>query len=59
MSFLDGLLKQATGGQTGEKNASPLGNIISMVSTNPQVLSALTGLLSTRDGSVGAAWATT
>jgi uncharacterized protein YidB (DUF937 family) len=50
MGFLEGLLKQATGGQT----ASPeLGNLMSMVSNNPQIVSALTALLSSRDSSVG------
>jgi uncharacterized protein YidB (DUF937 family) len=50
MGFLDGLLKQATGGET----TSPgLGNLMSMVSSNPQIVSALTALLSSRDSSVG------
>jgi uncharacterized protein YidB (DUF937 family) len=50
MGILDGLLKQATGGQGG---ASGLGGLVSVVSKNPQVLTALAGLLSTRDASVG------
>ncbi len=50
MGFLDGLLKQAIGGQS---NASGLGGIASLVSKNPQVLTALAGLLSSRDASIG------
>lgn len=50
MGFLDGLLKQAMGGQGG---AGGLGDLASMVARNPQILTALTGLLSTRDASIG------
>ena len=50
MGFLDGLLKQAMGGQSG---ASGLGNVAALVSSNPQILSALSSLLSSRDASVG------
>ena len=50
MSFLDGLVKQTMGGQS---SASGLGGLVSMVSKNPQILTALSGLLSTRDSSVG------
>ena len=50
MGFLDGFLKQAMGGQ-GE--AGGLGGLVSMVAKNPQIVSALAGLLSTRDASVG------
>jgi len=50
MGFLDGLLKQAMGGQG---DASGLGGLVSVMSKNPQILTALTGLLSTRDASVG------
>jgi len=50
MGFLDGLLKQAMGGQGG---ASGLGGLVSTVSKNPQILAALSGLLSTRDTSIG------
>ena len=50
MGFLDGLLKQTMGGQG---NAGGLGGLVSMVSKNPQILTALAGLLSTRDASVG------
>ena len=50
MSFLDGLLKQALGWQS---DASGLGGLASMVSRNPKILSALAGLLSTRDASIG------
>jgi len=46
MGLLDGLLKQAMGGQSGE---SGLAGLIG----NPQILGALAGLLSTRDSSVG------
>ena len=46
MGFLDGILKQALGGQSSE------GGLASLIS-NPQVLAALTGLLSTRDSSIG------
>jgi len=50
MGFLDGLLKQAMGGQS---SGSTLGGLVSLVSRNPQILGALTSLLSTRDTSVG------
>jgi uncharacterized protein YidB (DUF937 family) len=50
MGLLDDLMNQATGGQT---NAGGLGGLLSMVTSNPQVVSALAGLLSTRDTSVG------
>ena len=50
MGFLDGLLKQAMGGQS---DASSLGGLVSMVSKNPQIVAALAGLLSTRDASIG------
>jgi uncharacterized protein YidB (DUF937 family) len=50
MGFLDGLLKQAMGGQS---DASGLGGLASMVSKNPRILAAVAGLLSTRDASVG------
>ena len=50
MGFLDDLLKQGTGGRS---DAGGLGGIISMVSSNPQILTALAGLLSTRNGSIG------
>jgi uncharacterized protein YidB (DUF937 family) len=50
MGFLDGLLKQALGGQA---DASGLGNVAALVSSNPQIVSALSSLLSTRDASVG------
>jgi uncharacterized protein YidB (DUF937 family) len=50
MGLLDGLLKQAMGGQA---DASGLGGVVSMVSKNPQILTALAGLLSTRDASIG------
>lgn len=51
MGFLDGLLQQVTGG--GANTTGGLGDIVSMVTSNPQILSALSGLLSTRDSSVG------
>jgi len=50
MGLLDQLLNQATGGQP---NASGLGGLVSMVTSNPQIVSALAGLLSTRDPSIG------
>jgi len=50
MGFLDGLLKQTMGGQS---DASGLGGLVSMVSKNPQIVTALAGLLSTRDASIG------
>jgi len=50
MGFLDGLLKQAMGGQT---EAGGLGGLVSMVTKNPQILAAVAGLLSTRDTSIG------
>jgi uncharacterized protein YidB (DUF937 family) len=46
MGLLDGLLKQAMGGQGGE------GGLAGLVS-NPKVLGALAGLLSSRDSSIG------
>lgn len=51
MGLLDGLMKQATGG--GSTEAGGLGNLASMVASNPQIVAALAGLLSTRDASVG------
>ena len=50
MGFLDVLMKQATGGQG---SASGLGGLVSILTSNPQILSALAGLFSTRDTSVG------
>ena len=50
MGLLDQILKQGTGGQP---NAGGLGGLLSMVTENPQIVSALAGLLSTRDTSVG------
>jgi len=46
MGLLDGIMKQAMGGQGGE------GGLAGLVG-NPQILAALTGLLSTRDTSIG------
>jgi len=46
MGLLDGILKQAMGGQSSE------GDLAGLVG-NPQILAALTGLLSTRDSSIG------
>jgi uncharacterized protein YidB (DUF937 family) len=46
MGLLDGILKQAMGGQSSE------GDLAGLVG-NPQILAALTGLLSTRDTSIG------
>jgi len=53
MSFLDGLMKQALGGQAATSGSGGLASIVSMVSSNPQILSAVTALLSTKDSSVG------
>ena len=50
MGLIDALMKQAGGGQGG---GSGLGGLVSTLTSNPQILSALTGLLSTRDTSVG------
>ena len=50
MGMLDSLLKGALGGGQG---SSALGGIMDMVAKNPQILSAVAGLLSTRDTSVG------
>ena len=50
MGFADGLLKKALGGLSGAGGAGGLG---SSVSNNPQILAALTGLLSSRDASIG------
>jgi uncharacterized protein YidB (DUF937 family) len=50
MAFIDGLLKQAMGGQS---DASGLSGVASMMSKNPLILTALAGLLSTRDASIG------
>jgi uncharacterized protein YidB (DUF937 family) len=52
MGLFDQLVNQATGGQG---NAGGLGGLISMVAANPQIATALAGLLSTRDTSVGGA----
>jgi len=53
MSFFEGLLKQALGGPSSTSGSGSLASIVSMVSSNPQILSAVTALLSTRDNSVG------
>src|SRR3954465_9214746 len=52
MGLLDEFMNQATGGQP---NAGGLGGLLSMVTSNPQLVSALAGLLSTRETSVGGA----
>ena len=49
MGFLDDLARQATGG----RDTSGLGSLMSMVTSNPQILTALTALLSSRDSSIG------
>ena len=49
MGFLDDLTRQAMGG----RDTSGLGGLMSMVASNPQILTALTALLSSRDSSVG------
>jgi uncharacterized protein YidB (DUF937 family) len=53
MGFLDGLLKQATGAQTETGQAGGLGDLVGLVGKNPQILNALTSLLSTKDSTVG------
>ena len=50
MGMLDSLLKGALGGGQG---SSALGGLMDMVAKNPQILSAVAGLLSTRNTSVG------
>lgn len=50
MGMLDSLLKGALGGGQG---SSALGGIVDMVARNPQIVSAVASLLSTRDTSVG------
>ena len=50
MGMLDSLLQGALGGGQG---GSALGGLMDMVAKNPQILSAVAGLLSTRDTSVG------
>jgi uncharacterized protein YidB (DUF937 family) len=46
---LDGLLNQAVGGQSDAGGP----NVLAMVAKNPQILTALTSLLSTRADSIG------
>ena len=50
MGLLDGLIKQALGGQSG---SGRLGSLLEIATSNPQAMGALAGLLSTRDNSVG------
>ncbi|HYV19740.1 MAG TPA: YidB family protein [Verrucomicrobiae bacterium] len=50
MGFLDGILKQAMGGQA---ESGGLAGLATLVAKNPQILTALAGLLSTKDASVG------
>jgi len=50
MGMLDSLLKGAQGGSQG---GSALGGLMDIVAKNPQIISAVAGLLSTRDTSVG------
>ena len=52
MGMLDSLLQGALGGGQGQ-GSSALGGLMAMVAKNPQILSAVAGLLSTRDTSVG------
>jgi len=52
MGLLDNILKSATGGQP---QGARLGGLLSAAAANPQIVSALAGLLSTRDTSVGGA----
>lgn len=53
MGFLDVLMKQVTGGQEKAEGAGVVGDLVSLVSKNPQILAAVAGLLSTRDSSIG------
>ena len=50
MGLLDGMLKQALGGGPG---GGALGGLMDMVVKNPQIVTAVAGLLSTRDTSIG------
>ena len=50
MGLLEGLMKQALGAVQG---GSALGGLVDLVSKNPQILSAVAGLLSTRDTTIG------
>lgn len=50
MGLLDGILKQMTGGQGSEGG---LGGLMAVAAKNPQIISAVAGLLSTRDSSIG------
>lgn len=50
MGFLDGLMKQALGGQNG---GNSLGGLVNLATKNPQIIGALGSLLSTRDAAVG------
>ena len=50
MGPFDGMLKQALGGGQG---AGGLGGLMDMVMKNPQIVSAVAALLSSRDTSVG------
>ena len=53
MGFLEGLVKQAMGATTNTGQSSGLGDLVGLVSKNPQILNALTSLLSTQDSTVG------
>jgi len=50
MGFLGGIRNNK---KKGKANAGDLAGLATMVSKNPQILTALAGLLSTRDASVG------
>jgi uncharacterized protein YidB (DUF937 family) len=50
MGLLDGLIKQALGAGQG---GGALGGLMDLVTKNPQILSAVGGLLSTRDTTIG------
>ena len=52
MGLFDDLVNQATGGQSNA-SASGLAGVASTLARNPQVIAALTSLLSSRDNSVG------
>ena len=52
MGMLDSLLQGALGGGQGQ-GGSALGGLMDIVAKNPQIITAVAGLLSTRDTSVG------
>ena len=53
MGLLDDLMKQAGGGNVNQGSGGGLADIIGLAAKNPQILSAVVSLLSSRDSSVG------